>query len=125
VRSQLVVATLSLIVVGVLSVALTLQSSTSHYDAAVKGQLLISGGLAPGTPRPSDGEVIAKNASGQSYSVSVPSTGKFTLQLPAGKYSLTGSSPQFGNGQYRCFALRTVTVFRGKAIHVDVYCQEK
>jgi hypothetical protein len=123
-RSRVVVTTLSILIVGALSVVFTLHSSTPRYDAAVKGQLLISGGPSPGTPRPSDGEVTARNASGQSLSISVPSTGKFTLQLPAGKYSLTGSSPQFGNGQYKCFALRTVTVLEGKSIHEDVFCPE-
>ena len=123
-RSRAVVATLSLLIVGSLSVVLTLDSSTPHYDAAVTGQLLISGGPAPGTPRPSDGEVTARNASGQSFSISVPSTGTFTLQLPAGMYSLTGSSPQFGNGQYKCFALRRVTVLKDKSIHEDVFCPE-
>src|ERR1039458_8291328 len=100
-RRRVLIISLSLIVIGALSVVLTLRSSTPRYHSAVKGQLLISGGPSPGTPRPSNGEVTARNASGQSFSISVPSTGKFNLQLPAGTYSLTGSSPQFGNGQYR------------------------
>jgi hypothetical protein len=37
---------------------------------------------------------------------------------------LTGSSTQFVNGKYKCFALRTVTVFKGKSIHEDVFCPE-
>jgi hypothetical protein len=123
-RSRVVVTVLSLLVVGALSAVLILQSRTTHHDSAVTGQLLISGGPAPGTPRPSDGEVTARNASGQSFSVSVPSTGKFTLQLPAGKYALTGSSPQFGNGQYKCSAPGRLTVFKGKSTHENVYCQE-
>jgi hypothetical protein len=124
-RSRVVVTVLSLLVVGALSAVLILQSRTTHHDSAVTGQLLISGGPAPGTPRPSDGEVTARNVSGKSFSISVPSSGKFTLQLPAGNYSLTGSSPQFGNGQYKCFALRTVTVLKDKSIHEDVFCSEK
>jgi hypothetical protein len=123
-RSRVVVTTLSLFVVGALSVFLSLHSTTPRYDASVKGQLLITGGPSPGTPRPSGGEVTARNASGESFSISVPSTGKFTLQLPVGKYSLTGSSPQFGNGQYRCSALRSVTVLKGTTNHENVYCQE-
>ena len=103
---------------------LTLRASTPRYHASVNGQLLISGGPSPGTPRPSDGEVTARNASGQSFVVSVPATGKFTLQLPAGTYSLTGSSPQFGEGQYKCFAQRVVMVSKGKSIHEDVFCPE-
>ena len=124
-RNRVVVTTLSLLIVGGLIVVLTLHSSAPHYEAAIKGQLLISGGPTPGTPRPSAGEVTAKNASGDSFSISVPSTGRFTLQIPAGKYSLTGSSPRFGNGQYKCFALQSVTVFKGKLIHEDVFCAEK
>lgn len=123
-RSRLAVTTLSLLVVGALSVAITIQSSNSHYDAAVKGQLLISGGPPPGTPRPTNGEVTATNTSGESFAVSVPSTGRFTLKLPAGKYSLTGSSPEFGNGKYRCSALKRVTVFKDQSIHEVVYCPE-
>jgi hypothetical protein len=124
-RGRLVVTTLSLLIVGAFSFALTLESSTPQYDAVIEGHLLISGGPAPGSPRPSDGEITAtKNENGKSYSVSVPSTGEFTLQLPAGRYSLTGSSPQFGNGQYKCFAARTVTVFKGETIHEDVFCSE-
>jgi hypothetical protein len=123
-RRRVLIVSLSLIVIGALSVSLTLRSSTPRYNSAVKGQLLISGGPSPGTPRPSDGEVTARNASGQSFSISVPSSGKFTLQLSAGNYSLTGSSPKFGNGQYKCFALRTVTVLKDKSIHEDVFCPE-
>jgi len=123
-RRRVVITILSILVVGVLSAVLTLISSSPHYDEAVLGQLLISGGPAPGTPRPSDGEVTARSASGQLFSLSVPSSGRFTLQLPAGKYSLTGSSPQFGNGHYKCIALRTVTVSKGKTSHENVYCPE-
>ena len=123
-RSRVVVTALGLLLVSALSVALTLQSSTARYHSAVAGQLLITGGPAPGTPRPSNGEVTAKNASGQAFSTSVPSSGKFTLRLPAGRYALTGSSPQFGNGQYKCFALSSVTVPKDKSIHKDVYCSE-
>ena len=123
-RSRLVVITLSLLVIGALSVALTLRAS-SHYHASVKGQLLISGGPFPGKPRPSEGEVTAKTANGQSFAVAVPATGKFALQLPAGTYSLTGSSPQFGGGQYKCLALREVTVSKSRSTHEDVICAEK
>jgi hypothetical protein len=123
-RGRVVVTSLSLLLVGALSVALALHSSTPRYHSAVTGLLLISGGPAPGTPRPSLGEVTARSAKGQSFSISVLSGGKFTLQLPAGKYTLTGSSPQFGNGQYKCFALASVSVLKGKSIHKDVYCPE-
>jgi hypothetical protein len=124
-RSRTIVTTLSLLFVGTFSVVLTLHSSTPHYNNAVTGQLLITGGPAPGTPRPSDGQVTARSVAGGSFSTSVPSSGKFILRLPAGNYILSGSSPQFGNGQYRCFAPRTVTILKDKAIQQDVFCSEK
>src|ERR1700686_1556937 len=121
-RSRVVVIALSLLLIGAMSFAITLHSNTARYHSAVTGQLLITGGPAPGTPRPSDGEVTAKNASGQTFSTSVPSNGRFTLQLPVGRYALTGSSPEFGNGQYKCIALSSVTVPKDKSIHKNVYC---
>jgi len=124
-RNRLVIITLSLLVVGALSVILTLLASTPHYYDSVKGQLLISGGPCCSAPRPSEGEVTARNANGQSFAVSVPATGRFVLQLAAGTYWLTGSSPQFGGGQYKCLAQREVTVSKGKSTHEDVLCAEK
>jgi hypothetical protein len=123
-RGRPVVIVLGLVLVGAMSVVLTLQANTPQYLSSIKGQLLISGGPAPGTPRPSEGEVTARNAGGLSFAVSVPLTGRFTLQLPAGTYSLTGSSPQFAGGHYKCLAQRKVTVSKGKSTHEDVVCNE-
>lgn len=123
-RRRPVVITLSLLVVGALSVALALSTSSPHDHASISGQLLISGGPAPGTPRPSDGEVTARNATGQSFAVSVPATGRFIVYLPAGTYTLTGSSPQFGASQYMCNAQHKVKVIKGSSIREDVYCNE-
>jgi len=124
-RTRLVVAALILLAVGGSIVVAANWVRSPHFHASVQGQLLISGGPAPGTPRPSEGEVTATNAVGQSYKVTVPATGKFTLPLPAGTYSITGSSPQFGNGQYRCLARREVTLSNGMSTHEDVFCSEK
>ena len=121
-RGRVVFITLSILIVGTLSVFLALRSDAPRYHASVGGRLLISGGPAPGTPRPTGGEVIARNANGQTFSVSVPASGKFFLQLPGGTYSLTGSSPQFGEGD-KCLAL--VTVPKGESVHENVLCQEK
>lgn len=123
-RRRPVVSTLSLLVVGALSVGLALWASSPHDHASISGQLLISGGPAPGTPRPSDGEVIARNATGQSFAVSVPANGRFIVYLPAGTYTLTGSSPHFGASQYTCNAQRRVEVPKGSSVREDVNCNE-
>lgn len=124
-RKRLVVIILCFLLVVTSGAILAFSASTSHYQASVKGQLLISGGPAPGTPRPTQGEVTATSTSGQSFAVSVPATGRFTLSLRAGTYSLVGSSPEFGSGQYKCLANREITVPRDMVVHVDVVCAEK
>lgn len=101
-----------------------LRASGPQYHASVEGQLLISGGPPPGKSRPSEGEITARNVSGQSFAVSVPATGKFTLRLPAGTYSLIGTSPQFGSGRYKCLARQKVTVPQNKSTHENVVCAE-
>jgi len=133
-RSRVIVTTLSLLIVGALSVVLTLHSSTPHYDNAVTGQLLISGGPAPGTPRPSDGEVTARNVSGKSFSISVPSSGKFhfatsrrkllvdRLIAPVRERSIqmlrpaNGDSAQRQVDSRRCLLLRKVDIGHGSRI---------
>jgi len=124
-RTRIVVTALILLAVGGSIVVAAYWVRFPQYQASMQGRLLISGGPAPGTPRPSEGEVTATNAVGHSYRVTVPASGKFTLPLPAGTYSITGSSPQFGNGQYKCLAPREVTLSNGMSTHEDVFCSEK
>jgi len=124
-RTRLFAIALVVLVVGALTVIVTLWARPPHYRAFVSGQLLITGGPAPGKPRPSEGEITATNPNGQSFTASAPATGIFTLHLPAGTYSLTGSSPQFGNGKYKCMARREITAFNEMSTHANVFCPEK
>ena len=124
-RTRLIAIALVLLVVGALTAIVALWARTPHYHASVGGQLLITGGPAPGKPRPSEGEVTATNPNGQTFTAFAPATGMFTLHLPAGTYSLTGSSPQFGSGKYKCMAQQEITIFNGMSTHANVFCPEK
>jgi hypothetical protein len=125
-RNRAVVITLFLLIVGTLIAVSTIGASKSQYHSSIKGQLLLSGGPSTSAvSRPSGGQVTARNASGQSFVTSVPSSGSFVLQLPAGRYSLTGSSPQFGGGQYECFGHVKINVSKGKTTRQNAICEEK
>jgi hypothetical protein len=93
---------------------------------SVTGRLLAYGGL-PESPqgRPFAGHVTATAANGKSFVVAVPADGNFALKLLAGSYALTGSSPEFGSGQYRCVAERKVQVTVGTTSNAAVICHER
>lgn len=98
---------------------------TSSGEGSIEGILVGCGGPAPGGCVPFDGQVTAQNSNGDSYAASVPDDGRFDLSVPPGRYSLTGSSPHYGNSQYRCLGQGTVTVFTGQTVVLLVDCLMK
>lgn len=90
----------------------------------LSGSLLAIGGPAPGSPRPLAGKVTAEGHH-VSYSATVGPSGRFSLQVAGGVYTLKGSSAQFNDGTTACLAENPVTVAQGRAVNADVYCQEK
>jgi hypothetical protein len=48
--------------------------------------------------------------------------GAFTLVLPAGTYTLTGTSPQYNSGQGQCIAAARVVIRAGVITRADVTC---
>lgn len=85
----------------------------------VTGLLVRVGGLAPGSPVPLPGTVVARNTAGGQFTTSTGKNGRFQLSLPLGTYRLTGHSPQVmvNNQQMLCIAERTVHVTRRKPPH--------
>jgi hypothetical protein len=122
-RRRLLVTLIVLVVVAA-GVFLSVRANGPRYSTSVRGELLISGGVPPGTRRPTEGQVTAVSASGRSFDVSVTANGKFTLRLPPGQYKLSGHSPQFGGGKYECLAPRAVTVALNRPVRTDVVCIE-
>lgn len=85
---------------GVLMAGLILTACSSSSPASVgtaptttgsvQGLLQTVGGPAPGLPKPVSGNVVITNANGVQTGVSVGSSGRFTLHLTEGTYSLSG-----------------------------------
>jgi len=100
----------------------------------VSGRFLLEGGpLGPGGQQPGErpiGGTVTFTAAGhhRSFSVHVSSAGDFTVQLPAGRYSVSGRSPRVVevNGSTRrilpCSQPLRVTVTPGHAASIAVTC---
>jgi hypothetical protein len=68
-------------------------------DGAVTGTLLVSGGPAPGTPRPLPGEVRLLNiSSGVQITGRVGVDGRYQISVLPGRYRLSCVSPQMAGG---------------------------
>lgn len=94
----------------------------------VSGHLQGVGGPAPGAPRPWSGTVTLTTADGESTTVHTNAHGRFHVAVSSGqgRYTLTGHSPQFGDGAYLCRATGPVVLSGATAHdHVDVLCHMK
>jgi hypothetical protein len=77
----------------------------------VTGRLLSQGGGLPGQ-RPMAG-IVAFTAAGHApTTVQVPKSGVFSVQLPPGRYSVSGT----------CARPHTVTVTAHQTTHIDIIC---
>jgi hypothetical protein len=45
------------------------------------------------------------------------------MLVPPGRYTVTGTSPAFNDGNSSCLANDKATVVRDQAVQDDVYCQ--
>jgi hypothetical protein len=116
----------SVVAIGLLVSACGSSSPAPPPTGTIQGRLLTYGGLSLSPQgRPFEGHVRATAAKGKAVVVAVPSDGNFALQLPAGTYSLTGASPEYGDGLYLCLAPDKVTVAPGRTAKQDVICSEK
>lgn len=103
---------------------------TEHANTSpgtVAGLFVMVGGPASlahpsGVRIPLPGRVIATSTTGQRYTVTVGTSGRFTMPLPPGAYQLTGYSPRVQNAEMRCVAAHPVHVRTGKATLTEVYC---
>ena len=91
-------------------------------DGTLTGHLYGVGGPAPGLPRPWPGTVTVVGP-GIHLDVAVSADGAFSFRVPAGRYTVTGHSPNYGSDAYPCQAEGAVTVTRGHTTKADVLCQ--
>jgi len=111
------------------AVALTAVAGCSGGPApstgTVTGYLEMAGGpatLAGGTPSfRVPGTITAVSARDTQHGPAAKN-GAFTLVLPVGTYTLTGTSPQYNSGQGRCIATGRVVIRAGVITRADVTC---
>lgn len=82
---------------------------------ALEGKLVVMGGPAPGSARPTDGSVSILSG-GDLVTVVEVSGGTFTQQLPPGRYTLTA-----GHGGAPCTPAE-VTITEGGTAAAEVIC---
>lgn len=96
--------------------------------ATVTGHLYAAGGPPPGTPYPVPGTISAANARG-TFTVKVAGDGRYSLPLPPGTYTITGTSPSVtsNNSPVACYPAGggTVTVYADQTRTTNVYCPLK
>jgi len=92
----------------------------------IKGRLETNGvpSSSPGyQPYPGMIWAVAKN--GETFGATVPASGYFEIRVPVGVYQLTGSSPLYGGGTYRCLGAPKLSVHVDKTARANVICIEK
>jgi hypothetical protein len=96
-------------------------STPAPVKGTIAGTFLAVGGPAPGLHRPVSGVVTLIGPAGRAIDVTVGPKGTFKLQVPEGSYSLSGHSPQFGDGYYLCSG-GTIRVRTTSPAIADVVC---
>lgn len=90
-------------------------------DGTVAGDFVRVGGPAPGAAVPLRGSLRFTSAS-HTVTVDVGSDGAYVVQLPAGSYTVEGTSPQIQGGAQPCSAPVVVTVAPGQTLRQQVVC---
>ena len=97
-------------------------SAAPPQQAIVRGRLVFVGGPNhAATPRPV-GPGSVKFAGSAIAEAEVDRAGRYSLQLPAGQYFVTGSTPNYLAGRGECRASDRLTVAAGEVARVDVLC---
>ena len=91
------------------------------------GILRAVGGPAGVGPRGLSGTVVFLNRGAKVGSARTDSDGRFTILVPAGRYVVIGTSPQYNDGAGTCRARSAVTVAAGGPVppEIDVDCVER
>jgi hypothetical protein len=89
------------------------------------GTLQAVGGPAAEGPRALSGQINLHGSSGNSPSIVVGASGRFSVPVTVGTYTVSGQSPQYRGGAATCHASGPVTVTKGATVKVQVDCEEK
>ena len=89
-------------------------------DAHVTGALVGVGGPPGAGPQHWSGKIHVTGR--KDTTVQTDDTGHFSVDLPAGVYRFTGTSPRFNSGRGSCTARRPVTALAHQTTRVQVVC---
>ena len=87
----------------------------------VSGTLAQVGGPAGNPPRYPDGTITLTSGTG-AVSTAAAHHGRFSVRVAAGRYTVTGRTPSFGDGTYECRAGQPLVV-DSDVSGVQVLCQ--
>ena len=88
------------------------------------GTLQAVGGPAGDGPRALSGQVTLHRSEGTT-GITVGASGRFSVPVSVGTYTVTGQSPRYEGGSAVCRASGPVVVTEGVTSSVEVDCQEK
>ncbi len=91
----------------------------------LKGTLRAVGGPSGDGPRALGGRITLDGSGGHITSIAVGATGRFSVPVTVGTYTVFGLSPHYKGGASECHASGPVTVTKGTTIRVEVNCGEK
>ncbi len=91
-------------------------------EGTLTGHLYGVGGPAPGLPRPWPGTVTLTGP-GVHRDIRVGASGRYSVVVPAGSYTVAGRSPLYQSGTAVCRAAGAATVTSGHRTRADVLCQ--
>ncbi len=105
--------------------ATTLVTATGQAaESTVTGTLMRVGGPPPGSEVTLPGTVtLVETTTGVRHETTTAPDGTFRLAVPAGEYTITGTSPQYGDGTGICAAQETVVVPVSGIANIPVTCQ--
>jgi hypothetical protein len=96
-------------------------SSVSAGSGTLRGHLYGVGGPAPGVHQAWAGTVTVSGGDFR-RDISVAADGVYSVTLPAGRYTVVGHSPSFGDGRMSCVASGDTQVTAGATSTLDVLC---
>jgi len=108
---RVVLIVLALVVIGIVADrAITSLTPRSWSRGTLTGTLEAVGGPSGTGPRPLSGRITATTANRGVLTLSVGTSGRFTVHPVVGTYTFTATSPQYEGGKGTCRASGPVTV---------------
>jgi hypothetical protein len=112
----------AVLVAGCGGAAQPAQGTVQGTFERVGGPAIVTNGKVETPVAPLSGTVTFTGAGGQKFSVSVGSSGKFSVQLAVGSYSVSGVTGQISGGGAACSAPVTARVRAGETARILVVC---